>query len=208
VALHEIDKLVPRLKEVVNSNPFKIDIANDRVNELDDYMKGILSILRKGGNKPIKLKESINKAISNYSSKLNRRNISIELDYNDAIDTIKCDMRYFITMLMNIIDNSIYWLDTIYKENKGIYIRTMMDDKNYSVILIDNGPGIKDEITDIVRPFFSRKEDGIGIGLYLIDTIMMKYGKLEIIDSEEELNNLEIPEKYRGAAVKLIFRRN
>jgi K+-sensing histidine kinase KdpD len=208
VALHEMEKLVPtRMKEVINTIPFKKDLANDLIDELDDYLKGILSVLRKGGNKPIDLKDSINKAVSNYSSKLNRRNISIELSFDDNIDTIKCEQRYFITMIMNIIDNSIYWLDTIYKNNKGIYIKTYIEDNFVSILLIDNGPGFKDDITDIVRPFFSRKEDGIGIGLYLIDTIMMKYGKLEIIDSEEELDNLEIPKKYRGAAVKLTFRK-
>lgn len=208
VALHEIEKLVPRMKEIINSRPFNKKIANESIEELDDYLKGILSVLRKGGNKPIDFKNSINKAISNYSSKLNRRNILIELDYDDSIDTIKCDKRYFITMIMNIIDNSVYWLDTIYKENKGIYIKTFIDDESVSVVLVDNGPGFKDDITDIVRPFFSRKDDGIGIGLYLVDTIMMKYGKLELIDFEEELNNLEIPKEYRGGAVKLTFKGN
>ena len=83
-------------------------------------------------------------------------------------------------MIMNIIDNSIYWLDTIYKEDKGIYIKTYLENDFPVLAIVDNGPGFKDAITDLVRPFFSRKDDGIGIGLYLIDTIMMKYGKFEI----------------------------
>lgn len=206
VALHEIEKLVPMMREVVNSSPFKTAIANEKIDELKEYLDGILSVLRKGGNKPINIEESLNKAISNYSSKLNRRNIIVELNHDENIKTIKCDQRYFITMIMNIIENSIYWLDTIYKEDKGIYLKTFIEDNYISIILADNGPGFKDEITDVVRPFFSRKDDGIGIGLYLVDTLMMKYGKLEIITSEEELENLEIPSKYRGAILKLKFK--
>ena len=110
-------------------------------------------------------------------------------------------------MIMNLIDNSIHWLDTIYKDNKGIFVKTYQENNEKAILIVDNGPGFKDSIEDVIRPFFSRKDNGIGIGLYLIDTIMMKYGKLEIIDSNE-LDDLEIPEIYRGAAIKLIFNKN
>lgn len=207
VALHEIEKLVPRLKEAVNNNPYQRILADTKVEELKDYLEGILSVLRKGGNKPIDIKEAINKAISNYGFKLRTRKVNYEIDFDKDITTIKCDKRYFITMIMNLIDNSIYWLDTIYKDNKGIFVKVYLQDENPTVLIADNGPGFKDEITDLVRPFFSRKDDGIGIGLYLIDTIMMKYGKFDIINNSE-LENLEIPQKYRGAAVKLTFNKN
>lgn len=206
VALHEIEKLVPRMKEVVNSNPFEVIIANDRVDELNDYVQGILSVLRKGGKDPVDVNSSIEKAISNYSFKLKTRKISIEKSFNDW-NTMVCDKRYFITMVMNVIDNSIHWLDTIYKEDKGIYFKTYLEDDNKVVLIVDNGPGFKDSIEDIVRPFFSRRDDGIGIGLYLIDTIMMKYGKFEIIEPEE-LNDIGVPDRYRGAAVKLTFNKS
>lgn len=207
VALHEIEKLVPRMKEIVNMNPFNSALGNEKVDELDDYVQGILSVLRKGGNKPINLNESIKKAISNYSYKLKSRKIEIVTDFDNSINSIKCDKRYFITMIMNIIDNSIYWLDTIYKKEKSIYIKTSIENNFAVVNIVDNGPGFKDSITDLVRPFFSRKDDGIGIGLYLIDTIMMKYGKFEIME-KSELDEIEIPAKYNGAAIKLTFNKN
>lgn len=206
VALHEIEKLVPRMKEVINTSPFAKEVANERVEELDDYLKGILSVLRKGSSKPIDTEECIRKAISNYSFKLKKREIKVITDFQ-TLEFIKCDKRYFITMLMNIIDNSIYWLDTIYKERKSIYIKTYLDNENISILCVDNGPGFKDDINDLVMPFFSRKDDGIGIGLYLIDTIMMKYGKLEILN-EIELNKLNIDNNFRGAAIKLTFNKN
>ena len=207
VALHEIEKLVPRIKESVNSNPFKKDIAKEQIDELEDYVQGILSVLRKGGNKSINLTESIEKAITNYGFKFKSRGIEISTDFDKNIDTIICDKRYFITMIMNVIDNSIYWPDTIYKDDKGIFIKTYLENNVPIVIIVDNGPGFKDEINEVVMPFFTRKEDGIGIGLYLIDTIMMKYGKLDISDNQE-LDDLSIPSNFRGAAVKLTFNKN
>jgi len=207
VALHEIEKVVPRLKETLNSKPFKLNLANEYVDELDDYLGGILSVLRKGGNKPVLVHDSIDRAVGNYKLKLLKRNVLVQKDYDDSLESIKCDQRYFVTMIMNIVDNSIYWLETINKDNKGIYIKTWVEGGVPSILIVDNGPGFKDDVTDVVMPYFTRKEDGIGIGLYLVDTLMMKYGKVELLDSNE-LNELNVPTKYRGAAVRLTFSKN
>lgn len=205
VALHEIEKLVPRMEETVKSEPLSKIIISEQVEELKQYTEGIISVLRKGGDKPLDVHEAINRAFNNYKIKLSNRKISYKIDIEGGITTIKCDKRFFITMLMNIIDNSIYWLDTVYKEDKSILLKCLKNEKATNIIVADNGPGFKDDISELVRPFFSRKPDGIGIGMYLVDTIMMKYGKLEIITYKEELQEFGIPEKYNGAVVKLVF---
>lgn len=205
VALHEIEKLVPRMEETVNNSVIDKIIISDQVNELKQYTDGIISILRKGGDKPISIKECLEIAFSNYKLKMRVRKVSYELCLDESLNTIKCDKRYFITMAMNIIDNSIYWLDTTYVDNKQIFVKTYKENDAICLIFVDNGPGFKDEITDLVRPFFSRKVEGIGIGLYLIDTIMMKYGKVDIISNNEKLEELEIPAQFRGAALVLKF---
>ena len=204
-AMHEIEKLVPRMNETVKETPINKDRITDQVAELKDYVEGILSIVKKGGNKPISLIDSINQAVRNYSSRLLSRNIKIEIVNDITIEKINCDKRLLITMLMNIIDNSIYWIDTIYKDEKSIYIKTQKSEGAISIIIADNGPGFKDSIEDIVTPFFTRKEGGIGIGMYLVDTIMIQYGRLNIIYDKEYLKDKDIPDKYNGAAVELIF---
>ena len=108
-------------------------------------------------------------------------------------------------MIMNLIDNSVYWLDTVYREYKSIYIATKKNEKSISILVADNGPGFKDPIEDLVRPFFTRKQDGIGIGLFMIDTIMMQYGRLDIILDRHHLQTWNIPERLTGAMVELKF---
>lgn len=201
VALHEIEKLVPRMREIVKSNPFKREVAIDQVDELDEYLSGILSVLRKGGNQLSNLSELLNRAISNYKTKLKNRNIEVNIDADNASKPIKCDKRYFVTMIMNLLDNSMYWLDTVNRDSKVIDIKVSQTETETVIVISDNGPGFRDNIEDLVRPFFSRKSDGIGIGLYLIDTIMMKYGKLEIFNSNDYN-----PEFESGATVKLTFK--
>ncbi|WP_281336946.1 ATP-binding protein [Flavobacterium eburneipallidum] len=208
VALHEIEKLVPRMEETIKSEPFKKDIITEQVDELRQYTDGIISVLRKGGDKPIDIKESINRAFNNYKLKLLNRNITTIIEIDDNVTLMNCDKRFFITMLMNIIDNSIYWLETVYKEEKIIFLKCSKINDIVTIIIADNGPGFKDDISELIRPFFTRKSDGIGIGMYLIDTIMMKYGKLDIITGGNEFLELGIPEKFDGAIVKLVFNKN
>ncbi|RZK22910.1 MAG: HAMP domain-containing histidine kinase, partial [Flavobacterium sp.] len=135
-------------------------------------------------------------------------NIQLETEFDKNIQYVKCDKRLLVTMLMNLIDNSIYWLDTIYKKDKSIFIKTEKIIDGVSILVADNGPGFKDNIEDIVKPFFTRKDGGIGIGMYLVDTVMIQYGKLNIIYDHETLSNRGIPEKYNGAVVELTFNKN
>ncbi|HEY4288002.1 MAG TPA: EcoRII N-terminal effector-binding domain-containing protein [Puia sp.] len=206
VALHEIEKLVPRMEETVENTPIDPIKVRTQVEELDEYVSGILSVLKQSGTRPVDVKEAIHQALSNYTLKLSVRKIDVKLEFQNGVDTIKCDKRYLVTMLINLIDNSIYWLDTVYKENKSILIKVSRNYNNAPTILVaDNGPGFKDSVSEIVTPFFSRKDGGIGIGMYLIDTIMMKYGKLKIYTDNDDAG---IDEKYDGAIVELVFNKN
>ncbi|MCL1666621.1 ATP-binding protein [Elizabethkingia ursingii] len=205
VALHEIEKLVPRMEETVEVAHIDPEKIRNQVEELDEYVSGILSVLKQAGTQQINIREVIDKAVSNYKFKLKIRKIEIEKDIPDDIGIFNCDKRYAVTMLMNLIDNSIYWLDTINKNNKSIFIKAYKEMKATHIIIADNGPGFKDAVHEIVTPFFSRKEGGIGIGMYLVDTIMMKYGKLNIYTDN---NDIEIPNTYNGAIVELIFNKN
>jgi hypothetical protein len=205
VALHEIEKLIPRLEETARSKPIKQEILIDQVKELKQYSEGILSVLRKGGGKPMNVEEGLKRAYNNNRYRFEDRNVKASINVDADVDTINCDNRFFITMIMNLLDNSIYWLDTIYKNDKEVYIQALKIENAIVVIVADNGPGFKDPISEIIRPFFTRKSRGIGIGMYLIDTIMMKYGKLDIISDPSELVLYKIPERMTGAVVKLVF---
>lgn len=204
VALHEIEKLVPRMEETIQYEFLDKDLITNQIAELRVYTEGIISVLRKGGSEKTDINKAIHRAVNNYERKLKDRRITdiLELDVN--IENLKVEKRFFITIIMNLVDNSIYWLDTVYRESPSIFIKSFLDKDVPVVIVADNGPGFKDDISDIITPFFSRKNDGIGIGLYLVDTIMMKYGKFDIV-TESEAESYGIPKEYNGAIVKLVF---
>jgi len=207
VALHEIDKLVPRMVESVKSKPFNINTITNQVTELKGYVAGILSMLKKGGDSEIDIEKSIKQSIANYELKLQYRKIQCTVDIEKGATSLMCDNRYFITMMMNLIDNSIYWLDTIYSDNKGIYISVFKVENSTHIIFADNGTGFTDSVEEVVKPFHSRKKGGIGLGLYIIDTLMIKYGKLNIHNIIPSHIKKRIPTDYNGAIIELVFKK-
>ncbi|MCE8825445.1 ATP-binding protein [Bacteroides fragilis] len=204
VALHEIEKLVPRMEETAKHNPIDRDMVKSQVEELRLYTEGIISVLRKGGKGNVDVNDAIKRAIAGYDIKMKDRNIKIVYDLDENIGYLNVEKRFLFTIIMNLVDNSIYWLDNVNRERPSIYVKSFNSRGITTIIIADNGPGFKDEISEVVTPFFSRKNNGIGIGLYLVDTIMMKYGKFDIIELSEAID-YGVPEIYTGAIIKLSF---
>ncbi len=99
--------------------------------------------------------------LKKYKIKLN-----INCDKNIELLCWKQDM---YTALVNIIDNSIYWLQKTDNDSKTLDIKVSCED-GIVIDIIDNGLGIKQEDIEsgiIFEPEYSTKEDGTGLGLAL-----------------------------------------
>jgi len=72
-----------------------------------------------------------------------------------------------LQLLLNLFDNSVYWLQQSSVQAKKIEI--LLDGDNGQMIFSDNGPGVdKEDAPYIFEPFYSGKgEEGRGLGLYI-----------------------------------------
>jgi signal transduction histidine kinase len=111
--------------------------------------------------------------------------------------------------LTNIIDNAIYWLrvakpeESAGESNRRLF---MTVDPNYTggpaIIVADNGTGFIDEPSQIVEPFFGRRPEGMGLGLYYANMVMqLSDGQLAFPATDE----VELPKGYDGAVVAMVF---
>jgi len=90
---------------------------------------------------------------------------------NDFV--VKCSKRLILGAIMNIIDNSLYWLANKNPAQKILYITPSRElSEGPAIVIADNGSGIIDSLEDITQPFFTRKPDGMGLGLHITDEIM------------------------------------
>jgi len=101
-------------------------------------------------------------------------------------------------VLMNLIKNSKDAFDNSKSENKYIKI-TSRSEGNYSIIEIeDNAGGIKPDVLDkIFNPYFTTKETGTGIGLY-ISKMLIEDMKGELLVESNENKTKFIVKFLRG----------
>lgn len=134
-----------------------------------------------------------------------------ELGINVIIDPTSTFIHYpegitnhdLVVILGNLIDNSFDVLSKMDKEKKVVDVYISETEHYLMIEVSDNGGGIPEEVRgNIFKRGFSTKEDeGHGIGLYLIHSIVERVdGKIDIQSNEEEGTTFSIilPMKRKG----------
>lgn len=117
--------------------------------------------------KSIPIKNIIEKVERIYKRLLTKENIILELRTIGSPLIAKTTDAVLLQLLLNLMDNAIYWLMQI--STKGKKIEIVLDGNKCQMIFADNGPGVsKDDSPYIFEPFYSGKgEEGRGLGLYI-----------------------------------------
>lgn len=97
-------------------------------------------------------------------------------------------------ILANLIDNSIYALSGEQKEEKKIILEISEDEGSYRFAVSNNGPAIPAAMqSEIFRMgVSSKKEEGHGMGLYIVRGIVKEAGGDIILRSDETRTSFEI----------------
>ena len=131
------------------------------------------------------IKKIINETIKNVSNLCDLKNITIEVN-NTCQNKIKCDYKWQIEALTNILKNAIEYS---HKSNKVII--ECEDNNLYTQIKIkDFGKGMTEEdISNIFKRFYKgtyASKDSVGIGLSLSKKIIEKDNGIIMVESKKE----------------------
>ena len=101
------------------------------------------------------------------------KNIDFYLDIQSNLKSIPMEPWNLCIVLANIIDNSITCLAEVDKQKK-IYTEIDEDINYYSFQIMNNGPPItQNQLADIFKQgFTTKKEQGHGMGLYIVSKII------------------------------------
>lgn len=191
VVIHEIEKLVAALHGCAErGEKDKIIKLSQR---LEKIVRGYTAMIRKSAIENTKLADIVKIALENYEFRFSDHSICVHHNSDD------CKLRAFlaqaesISVITNLLDNSIYWLCYARKKDRKISIYITDKIANYnSIIISDNGPGFNIPVDVAVQPFITGKpyNVGMGLGLHIANEMMnaMK-GKLLFLDE----NDIELP---------------
>jgi signal transduction histidine kinase len=169
----------------------KVNQANEQLDFLSKTIEDFKDFYAPSKHKEnFEVRESINNSISILSSDLKKRNIEIEVNFhtneNIKIFGIKNELSQVILALLSNANDAL-------KDIQIPLIKIDVSSNNAEVIISieDNAGGIKDKnLQKIFEPYFSTKEKGTGIGLYLVKLIIEDSfnGKISVINKKEGAN--------------------
>ncbi|GAA1608993.1 MULTISPECIES: ATP-binding protein [Leucobacter] len=213
IVYHEIDHGVRLLHTALRGGADAtraVQQARDLVAVLDSFG----DLLRKGQASDHDVRDLAERAAELNSVRLSNHDIDLEIRVDRSPNALFALSRFPLGLVLgavtNLIDNSVYWLSSRWPENEGDSNRKLLiavDTESYSgpaLIIADNGPGFADGLEDSTEPFFTRRPDGIGVGLYYVNLIMHTIGgSLRMVDTDL----VPLGPDYDGAALALVFPR-
>ncbi|MBN8246022.1 MAG: ATP-binding protein [Verrucomicrobia bacterium] len=207
--VHEAEKLVKELLTVVREDG---DIRRVQllVEQLAKLIDGLGDLFRRSGTAREKASVLIQQALFNCDFRFRAHRIKVVngIELGNPDFKVECSRRLVVAALMNFIDNSIYWLQAASRSDRRIFIGTSRElDGGPCIVVADNGPGFQDEPEALVQPFFSRRPDGMGLGLYLADQAAQRHS----VDGDKgqlrfpQRGDLTLPREFTGAIVAFQF---
>ncbi len=205
VVIHEVEKAIKSLSVAVSRNASVSELQN-LAHHLNELIEGLTYLTRKTGRRKEPAGNLIRQALLNTNYRTRAHGITIfnGVEAGDPNPDVKCTRRLIIATLMNLIDNSIYWLSTKGAEDKRIYMGVSTDLGGGPVIFVaDNGPGFQDPPELLTEPFMTRRPEGMGLGLHIANEIMKAHDGKLIFPTADDLG---ISDAYCGAVVGLQFK--
>ncbi|UMY66448.1 MULTISPECIES: ATP-binding protein [unclassified Flavobacterium] len=209
VGIHEVQKVIAELNHLIQEEEVPESILN-LITHLDNLIENYSDLFRQAKSDSEEISKIIKGAIFNIEFRLRAHDVSINRKYlNHTPISVKCSKRLMLGAIVNIVDNSIYWLERKSKKlsiqdqtfSKRILIDFVDRNSYVDIIIADNGFGFGLPTHQLTRPFVSDKPNGMGLGLHIVSEVM-KAQKGQIIFPEHGEYNLE--EEFQNGAVVVL----
>ena len=204
MVVHEIDKILKELEKGVKEEGASVHIKR-LVSDLSMRISSYAELIKTTKIKKTEISTIVDSTLSVFRYRTRAHKLEIEKIMLSGNKKIECAESLVRSAIMNIMDNSIYWLEKYEIEQKKILFIEFEPESGYrGILIVDNGKGFTVPKDKLTMPFISKKEDGMGLGLHLVSEIMSSIGgKLLFPDNLD----FELPEEYeQGAAVALVFK--
>ncbi len=201
-----IDRLKNKYSKQITQNDsenFKenLKIINNQIKQIEKLVNEFSDFARMP--KPIFRENNLVDLINDNIKLLTELDNSIDIKFNKNSDVIllESDKEQISRVFLNLIKNSIESINQKAQNNtnfnKKITIELTQDDSHIKTTIEDNGVGfneLKDNIKNILNPYYTTKKNGTGLGLSIVNKIVNDHnGKIDFIPIKN------------GAIINIIF---
>lgn len=205
IMLHGAEKILDELREAVKKDAETAKVKG-LVDRLYRAMRPVTNLLKNPNVVKTSAHVLLKEAIFSTELRLKRHDITLVCNLDDAGDDFKLEgsKQMLIASITNLVDNAIHWLEMKNPSPKLLYLGTTRDiEGGPAIVVADNGPGFgNDDPDDLVEPFVTRRNGGMGLGLYIVREVM-RVTKGRLVFPED--GDVALPQKIDGAVVALQF---
>ena len=105
--------------------------------------------------------------------------VSIREALQESLPQASIDRIQIQQVILNLASNAVHAMNRMDSEDRKLTIRSGQEETEPMIFVevCDNGPGLEQEDLDrLFEPFFSRKPDGLGLGLSISQSIVESHG--------------------------------
>ena len=215
VVFHEVERGVRALHQVICEGA-DMESAARQARDLMRLLDGFATMLRRDSKQQHSGRKLLDAARRFNMLRFRHHRIQLvcpSLQSTDEGFQSRFAFGLVVGALNNLVDNALYWLRVRWPDipapnespERKLYIGVSHDFvAGPAIIVADNGIGFQgDDPENLVRPFFTRKPEGMGLGLYYANLAMeLNGGQLAFPQPGE----VELPGEFGGAVVALIFK--
>ncbi len=210
VVFHEVERGVRMLHQVICEGA-DLEGAASQARDLMHLLDGFATLLRRDSKQQHSGRKLL--AAVHRFNRLRFRHHHIQLvcpplKSNDKGFISRFSFSLVVGALNNLVDNALYWLRVRWPESdqeRKLFIGISYEfEQGPAIVVADNGVGFEGDSPEyLVRPFFTRKPEGMGLGLYYANLVMeLNGGQLAF----PQVGEIELPDEFNGAVVAMVFK--
>ena len=209
MVIHEVERGIRSLYEAARTGA-PASVLEKQSRELMSLIESVGGLLRDKSKGEVDLRKLVQEAADICVRRFRRHQVSVTYHLPENTPTVRGSSTLLQNVLVNLIDNAIYWMDVRWPSHppgeadvRRLYIALSEDlPGGQALVVADNGPGFQDLPEIVTRPFFTRRPEGIGLGLYYASLAMTLSGGSLLFP---ECDDIELPTGIDGAVVAMNF---
>src|SRR5690606_13231060 len=156
-----------------------LDKVNTQAVRASEVIKRLRSYVRKPhlGRSIVDINELLQEvvALAEVDSRVN--DVSIHLEFENKLPPVEVDAIQIQQVALNLLRNAMEAMGNHSDKHLGVMMQTGMERGKVMFRVVDRGQGISEEVgAQLFRPFYTTKDNGMGIGLAICQSIVQAHG--------------------------------
>lgn len=187
VAVNTFAQLLPKKYESEDFRKAFSETVRSEISRINSVVETLFEFARHPRLilKRVKLNDTVRSIVRSFEDELRARAIEVDVEFDPDDPEAALDQVFFTQAVQNVLQNSIEAMP----QGGRLRIRTSRaaEGAGSELLVMDSGPGISEQDAPLVfMPFFSTKEQGMGLGLTMANRIMKQHaGDLELRAAQE-----------------------